>query len=149
MTVPSRKVPRPVLLLGWLGVAPFAAASAATVAGVRLGPFDPRLTLCAYGAAILSFMGGVRWGAAMMAGGSRPSAYAISVLPALTAWVSLLLAPTLALAVQIGGFAALLAYDLQGERRGETPPWYGRLRTPLTATVIVCLTAPLLPSAWG
>jgi Protein of unknown function (DUF3429) len=50
--------PRPALLLGWAGVIPFALLTAALVLGMELGPVDPHWALLAYGAAILSFLGG-------------------------------------------------------------------------------------------
>jgi hypothetical protein len=33
----------------------------------------------------------------------------------------------------------MLALDWQAARRSEVPPWYPKLRWPLTAAVVICL----------
>lgn len=139
-------VPRPALVLGWAGVLPFAGLTACRV--LRLGlPFDPTPALLGYAAAILSFMAGVQWGFTVRApDGSWAGwrGYAVSVLPALTAWLALLLPPRPGLVVLATGFAALLAYDLWTVRHGYAPDWYGRLRLRLTAAVVALLAAAAL-----
>jgi Protein of unknown function (DUF3429) len=101
-----------------------------------------------YGAVILSFMGGVQWGLAVAA---SPAAndwrrYGLSVIPALVAWGGLWIGGTTSLYLLMAGFAALLAYDLWTVQQGEAPAWYGRLRSALTATVVICLAAV---AVWG
>jgi hypothetical protein len=143
---PDKRIPTAALILGWMGVLPFAALALCGIFGAPgLGDIATR-ALIGYGAIILSFMGGAQWGATMM---RRPApaaswlGYGVSVLPALLGWVSFALPAPAALGVLPVGFALLLAYDVASARRGDTPAWYPRLRAPLTITVIGCLTAAL------
>lgn len=143
-TVPPRRdIPRPALVLGWAGVIPFAALTAALLARIDL-PLAPVPALVGYGCAILSFMGGAQWGLAVRSpddADARLAPYAICVLPALLAWCALFLpwrAGLLGLAL---GFVGLLSYDLWTVRHGRAPPWYGRLRLQLTSAVVLLLAA--------
>jgi hypothetical protein len=143
--------PRPALLLGWAGVLPFAALSAALLAGFEPAREFAGRALPAYAAVILGFMGGVQWGLEMSrAAPARPGkdaswrgGYIVSVLPALLAAGTLLLAPQGALLLLAAGFAALLMYDLMRARAGVGPGWYPRLRIALTCAVLVSLTAAI------
>lgn len=80
-----KKIPSNALILGYAGVIPFA-ASAALVAlangEVRLLALDGFLV---YGAVILSFLGGIRWGAAATASAGTVRGLVFSVLPSLWA----------------------------------------------------------------
>ncbi|WP_298965719.1 DUF3429 domain-containing protein [uncultured Methylobacterium sp.] len=138
--------PISAFVLGWAGVIPFAAFSLAAVLGVPV-PVPAGAALLAYGAAILSFMGGAQWGVAMRApdGFDRGwSGYAVSVVPALLAWAGLLVAGKAGLGLLIAGFAGLLAYDLWTIRRGYAPGWYASLRWQLTTAVVVLLGLALV-----
>jgi hypothetical protein len=97
-----------------------------------------------YGAVILSFMGGVHWGLGMAA--ARPSflRYGASVVPALLAWLALLLAGRPGFVLLAASFASLLAYDLGAVRAGEAPAWYPALRWPLTLVVCAALVLAIL-----
>jgi Protein of unknown function (DUF3429) len=59
-------IPRTPLLLGWAGIIPFAFLSIAAALDVSLPWIEARSALLGYGACILSFMGGVQWGLAML-----------------------------------------------------------------------------------
>ncbi|SEO97277.1 DUF3429 domain-containing protein [Aquisalimonas asiatica] len=83
--------------------------------------------LIAYGAVILSFLGGIHWGLALQ--GGVPRVFVISVIPSLLAWVALLLPPTLALSLLTVCLVAQLALDL----RIRMAPWFRVLRAVLTA----------------
>lgn len=133
-------IPVPAIILGWAGVIPFAGLSLATLLGIL--PLSAGPALVAYGAAILSFMGGVQWGVAMRAGDGFDrswTGYAVSVVPALLGWTALLLPFRPGLGLLVAGFAALLAYDLWTVRRGLAPPWYASLRRQLTAAAVILL----------
>lgn len=139
-------IPRPALVLGWLGVVPFAALTIAAVADVNL-PVAAFTLLVGYSVAILSFMGGAQWGLTARAQAGFDASwttYAASVVPALLAWVALFLPLRLALPLLIAGFAGLLAYDLWTVRSGIAPRWYGSLRIQLTAAVVSLLVAACL-----
>jgi hypothetical protein len=143
----SPAVPAPAVWLGAAGVLPFAAAVLVLVvpsAGLSLvSPGLAATALTAYGAVILSFLGGVHWGAAVT-GPSQPGLtlrLSLSVLPSLVGWLALLLPHGLALPVLAGGFLAMLAVDLRAARLSEVPAWYPRLRIPLTLVVTALLLA--------
>jgi hypothetical protein len=139
-------IPRPALLLGWAGVIPFALLTAASVLDVHLWSLDPTAALRAYGACILSFMGGAQWGVLLPRhDGYAPSfRYLMSVLPALLAFVCLLIPNTPGLVGLIAGFLALLTYDLLTVHQGLTPRWYAPLRIQLTGVVVVLLGIAVL-----
>lgn len=93
----------------------------------------------AYGAVILSFLGGIHWGLAIasdLGDGSLPRRLVVSVVPSIVAWAGLLLPLRVGLLVLAVGFAAMLYVDTRATRVGEAPPWYPRLRGPLSAVVL-------------
>eukprot|EP01037_Dinobryon_pediforme_P036570 gene36569-43578_t len=64
---PSPAIPRSALVLGWLGVIPFAVCAALASTGGVVPPGAALHALVLYGVVILSFMGGAHWGLAMAA----------------------------------------------------------------------------------
>jgi hypothetical protein len=131
-------IPPAARALGFLGLVPFFAAAAASLTpAVPLHDVASQ-ALIAYGAVILSFLGGVRWGLAIAApDGARLFApLDVSVVPSLAAWIALLLPRQPGLVVLAAGLAALLAADL---RLRSAPDWYRALRVPLSAGAIVSL----------
>jgi len=109
---------------------PFAALLVGTIAGWGWAATG----LVFYGALILSFMGGCRWGfaAAPLGAGPEYLPLCISVVPALYAWIALMLPmqwTALALAV---GFVALFLADRVLAHHGGAPTWWPTLRLPLT-----------------
>lgn len=143
------RVPRSALVFGWMGVIPFAAFAGANVAAAGDLAAWAGTALVAYGAAILSFLGGAQWGLAMSrythGSGKQATAFAISVLPALAGFAALLLpGETHALGLLALGFALLLAYDLKTVDEGRAPIWYRSLRLQLTSAVILCLVSALV-----
>jgi hypothetical protein len=139
-------IPRPALLLGWAGVIPFALLTAASVLDIHPWSLDPTMALGAYGACILSFMGGAQWGVLLpQESGHVPFfRYLVSVLPALLAFLCLLIPSTAGLIGLIVGFLALLAYDLSTVRQGLAPQWYASLRVQLTLAVVALLGITVL-----
>lgn len=134
-------------LLGYAGLVPFIVFSVATWVSLP-GVNDPHLILTAYAAMILAFMGAIHWGVAM----TRESAIAnaelgLSVLPALLAWLTLLIPTLLAYGLLIVGFAVLYWADSHTSRRGILPEWYLPMRRVLTAVVLTCLFAAALALA--
>ncbi len=149
--IAKRAVPRPALLLGWAGVIPFALLTVATVLGLEPLSLDARAALLAYGAAILSFLGGAQWGVLLprnQKDAALPWRYGVGVLPALIGFLCLLAPHTLGFVGLAAGLLGLLAYDLSTVRRGLAPGWYGTLRLQLTGAVVLLLAiAALAPSA--
>ena len=105
--------------------------------GVRfVGPF----VQLSYGVVILSFMSGVLWGFAVRADKQHaPLCFGLSVVPAL--WVFFMTGRGMASDSinLICGFLAVLLIDLAFSRWGLTPPWWMRLRSLLTAVVVICI----------
>lgn len=138
-----RSTPVVAQWLGFLGLIPFGAT---VVAG--LIPAIPLHSLAlqalpAYGAVILSFLGGIRWGLAMVKAGNADlfSPLSISVLPSLVGWIALLMPASTGLLLLALGFFVLLLADL---RLPVAPAWYAALRLPLTVGAISALLLGML-----
>lgn len=152
---PETAPPRAAMLLGVAGLAPFAAGALGSV--LARAPADAALLdgLLLYGAVILSFMGGCRWGfrAAGLSGGDPSEAgdwraYGLSVVPSLWGFFAVLsvdwigeAAVAAALAV---GFLALYAADRLAADVGGAPRWWPRLRLPLTLGASLSLAVPAI-----
>ncbi len=132
-------VPAAAKWLGYAGALPFLAGALASLPVTEaLRPLGLQLLL-GYGAIILSFMGGVHWGVAMMRNDTAPGPLTRSVAPSLIALPAPLIGGVTGLFILVAGFAGLLVYDEQEARAGRLPDWYPLLRRPLTAIVIACL----------
>lgn len=145
MTLYDHRMPRFVGLFGALGVVPFA------IGGICLplteGPIREEVAtaLIAYGAVILSFLGGIHWGQVVADGSEDMAArLALGTVPALIAWFGLLLGGSAAIGVLLAAFLVMLVLDLWLTALGAFPLWYGRLRRPLTLAVSLCLGVALL-----
>lgn len=129
--------PKMAQWLGYAGLIPFAALTLAIII-FRQDPFvqEPAgMALLAYGAIILSFLGGVHWGRALYEPDSRLQMrdFILSVLPSLYGWCCLLLPLASAgVLLLILGFIWQLSFDLKAMRLGILPRWFGRLRIILT-----------------
>ena len=88
------------------------------------------LMFTAYSAIILSFLGGVHWGVAMDA--DNAPQLAVSVLPALAAWSTILLP----LAPRIAALGLLYVGWLLAELALGLPRPYARLRLVITMVVV-------------
>ncbi|HEX3982101.1 MAG TPA: DUF3429 domain-containing protein [Acidisoma sp.] len=159
------RAPAPlVLLLGFLGLAPFFVTAYLASAWQNPHATQALMALIAYGAVILSFLGAVHWGFALaeppesLAGlaplprsqdpAHRPRLL-LGVLPALVGWVALLVgllmpAPAAALVVLIAGFLATNIAEHAGQRRGWVPGTYLWLRWILTVIVVALLITTLV-----
>ena len=105
--------------------------------------------LAAYGAVILSFLGGIHWGLVLQTAGEHKIgqiAYKrmllAGVVPALVAWSGLLLWQRPGgLAILVVGFIAVLGLDYSAARANFVPDGYISLRIGLTCVVVLCLAA--------
>ena len=143
-------IPRPALVLGFAGAIPFIALATLPLAvDAALGDLLLR-ALLAYAATILSFLGGIHWGVAVAAAhttgrvSGMTRRLTLSVMPALFGWIALLLPFALSLWCFVAAFLAMLAIDVQASGKGDAPPWYPRLRAPLTGIVITALVAAIV-----
>ncbi|TPX38168.1 hypothetical protein SmJEL517_g00186 [Synchytrium microbalum] len=142
----KEQTPAAAKYLGYAGLIPYLATTGVGVYMQELGPLLAEVQ-GQYGACILSFMGAVHWGLAMSNYGNPPSntsRYILSTAPSLVAFGSLLMTlPEYTLATQLGGFIALLVYDLRARSRGLVNTWYPGLRILLTSVVSVCIGTTL------
>ena len=133
------------IALAYLGAAPLLAAALVVV---QAGPAaDIAASLMAlYGAMLIVFFGGVRWGVAVMRpGGPSPRALLGAVLPMIAAAPLFLpgdfVLKTLAI---MGVLLLLLMDDLNATRRGDgAPAWYLGVRVPLTVLIEIAFLVAL------
>ena len=138
-------VPSAAKWLGALGAIPFVSLAVADY--FLEGPFQEQVSfaLAAYGAVILSFLGGIHWGLAIAGFGTTQSDSAsfrrltFSVTPSLIGWGALFLPKAPGLWLLAVAFLWLLVFDSQASRKAEAPAWYPRLRWPLTVVVLASL----------
>ncbi len=122
--------------MGYLGLLPFFA----TAAGIWWGWASLTGWLIAYGAVIFAFIGAIHWGLAMVATPSAPERFYASVVPALVAWVALLLPALIALPLLVTGFVAWRVWE-HATPDTLMPRWFRRLRTVLTIGAVLSLSA--------
>jgi len=139
----SPKIPLPALALGIAGLIPFIACTLSLVAVHAIADEIVWRSLQAYGAVILSFLGAVHWGAAIVSGNTLHlgKSLGFGVLPCLLGWAVLSIQPppggTLALLML--GFTGQFVADRLATDRGLLPPWYLDLRRILTVLVLTTL----------
>ena len=138
------------LLFGLAGLLPFFVAAAAMWAGFgRIGGWAlvAVQALLAYGATIVSFLGGVRWGFELARpGGPDPRMLFASVLPQIGAWALIFLPmPAAYLPARFGGLLLLTALGGGADAvASDLPDWYRALRIPLTLGAGAALLAGLV-----
>jgi hypothetical protein len=131
------------LRLGFLGLVPFAGLAAATLAGGDDLRAVANPALLAYGATILSFLGGIHWGLAL----ARPDLPArdvvvmlgVGVVPQLAGFAALLVPPVAGHALCAGGLALFLVADRAAQKRGLAPGWFMQLRWPLSCAAAIAM----------
>ena len=145
------KIPFGARWLVLLGAVPFVAMTVAATIDTSVGVDSTRFVLRAYGAIILSFLGGIQWGLAIRNSGGNARTrqglnlmLTLSIIPSLIGWLALLVEEDLGFSLLIVGFALALFSDVRAANRGIAPRWHLRLRYPLTAVVISCLTVTAL-----
>lgn len=134
--------------LAGLGAVPFVGMALAGVfwpelAATQLGGENAFL---GYGAVILSFMGGIRWGRALSL--EEPALAAgqmiLSVAPSLAAWLALLIDRPWSLVLLMACFALQAIWDLRSAGNGLLPHWFARLRLAISVIVIASIALVLL-----
>lgn len=135
---PRPPIPTVALGYGLAGLIPFWAPAAAGLAWPEARDVAG-LLLAAYAALILSFLGGARFGRAVLGEPPPVATISLSMLPTLAGLAILALPPSLR-AVQLLSLAAALAVHwLWDLRDAGAPPWMPRLRTILTAGAVAGL----------
>jgi len=99
--------------------------------------------LISYAAVILSFLGAVYWGVAMivieMSIKKRNVMLSWSVIPSIVAWICLLIPQVYGLIVMSVLFVISFLMDIQLTKSEAKPVWYIPLRFQLTVVVTTCL----------
>ena len=143
----AESIPASALALGLAGILPFAAAALSLWTPLpQLGP-DSGLRLgVVYGAIILSFLGGIRWGGALgpYDHTRQGLVFAASVLGSLAGLAAAFLPAVPALALLIAGFLLQALWDVASAEAGRLPGWFGRLRMILTGGAVISLVAMLV-----
>ncbi|WP_068118144.1 DUF3429 domain-containing protein [Tropicimonas marinistellae] len=143
-----KAIPRTALLLGLAGLIPFlwgvVTRFSPAMHDLTLALAGPRFVapyiLLYYGTIILAFMSGVLWGFAARADTHAASlGYALSVVPALWAFLFTGTGPVSTALYLIVGFVGVLGIDWLFWSNGLTPSWWMALRIPLTVVVVGCL----------
>jgi hypothetical protein len=145
---PDPPVPPVPLWLGAGGLIPFIVLTGAVwVVAPEYRPvaYD---WLRTYAACILSFVGALHWGSAMVHPDMKPADRDLlmgwSVIPALVAWLSLLVHLRPGLVLMAAMFVIHYSMDRALVRRFRFPEWYVRLRGGLTLIVTACLAVTAL-----
>jgi Protein of unknown function (DUF3429) len=142
---PARAFPLVPCLLGLAGLIPFLAGAGSLLLGLSLpaigGVAQIRLALVVYAIAILSFLGGVRWGIALGYDDSTKATrdYIIAVIPVLVGWMAIGLAAPRDLWLLCAAFVILGLLDYGLACRTVAPEWYGNLRLLLSGVAALCL----------
>ncbi|XP_041125627.1 transmembrane protein 69-like isoform X2 [Polyodon spathula] len=138
--------PKPALYLGFSSLIPFVSAPLLMAVTEVYCP-DVAFAQVAYGASILSFLGGARWGFTLPEGSPAKPDWmnlANSVVPSLFAWVALLFRGSITESslMVIMGLGIALHYDLS--LLPGYPSWFKALRTILTLVATFSLVATLI-----
>ncbi len=143
----STSIPGAALLLGLAGLIPFVAGAASLWS--LLPPIGAEAGLklvIGYGAIILSFLGGIRWGTAIgpYDGARQALEFSASVLGSLAGLAAIFIPSVPALTLLIAGFLMQALWDVTSVEIGRLPAWFGKLRMVLTGGAIISLTAALV-----
>jgi len=142
MQSPVVRVPTIPAWLGYGGLIPFVALACGSLVSAEYSSVS-RHALLAYGAVILTFVGALHWGFAMtltdVPDDRRNQAFMWSVLPALVAWVALLVASRLGSGLLLLGFVAQYWQDRGLAQSATLPAWYMPLRLRLTLIASICI----------
>lgn len=139
------KGPKPALYLGFSGLIPFISPPLVMAMSELYIP-EIAYAQVAYGASIVSFLGGARWGFAIPDGSpAKPDWMNLTnaVVPSILAWIALLFRDSITEAslMVIMGLGISLHYDLA--LLPTYPSWFKALRTVITVVATFSLVATL------
>ena len=136
------KTPMAPLIIGLGGTLPFIFLSVV----IWLGSTDLQLialfNLINYSIIILSFVGAVHWGAAMMRNDIFYRYYLISIIPAILSWfliMGFIANYLLIFIILMILFLLMFFIDVKAVRNQILPEWYLPLRKVITIIVFLCL----------
>jgi hypothetical protein len=130
-----------------LGTVPFVVFTAAIVGLPALAtalPFPPAVMMHVFGVVIGSFVAGLHWGIHFCKR-TNDSVYLCSSFIALLLWCSMWAAGTaIGLALVLLGFVLLWLEEYRLSVQRVTTAWFWKLRTAVTAMVVMCLAVSIL-----
>jgi hypothetical protein len=129
--------------IGYAGLIPFICLSALTVLWQGTHQSAMSFSLLAYGATIISFLGAIHWGLAMLDELQDSFAMIWGVMPSLLAWGSLIVDTHWGLAIQFITLWICLIVDYKRYPQYGVSQWLS-LRLKLTVKAGICLAAPVL-----
>ncbi|XP_068605057.1 transmembrane protein 69-like [Brachionichthys hirsutus] len=140
------QAPKPAIYLGVSGLIPFVSAPAFMAATQS---FYPELAFAqmVYGACVVSFLGGARWGFAIPAGSpAQPDWMNLgnSVVPSLLAWLALLCRDNVVEGALVVVMGLCLSLHCDLILLPGYPPWFEAMRTVLTLVATFSLVATLI-----
>lgn len=147
---PQSVLQSPALRLSLLGCIPLAVLTLwlVSIPQDHVWRGDTVALLKTYAALALSFLGGIRFGLAVAAGGNdQRLALAATAVPVLVAWIAVVLGEPGSFAMLAVAFAAQGAWDSIAAHRGAAPAWFGRMRVPLTVFVVALMIAAFFATA--
>jgi hypothetical protein len=144
----TQHIPSPVIRtiswLGYGGLLPFVLLAIASAFEKEGFEFWSQ-ALFSYGAITLTFVGALHWGFALaipeMPEDRRNAVLIWSVVPALVAWVALLLDGQATGCILIAGFFVHYWQDTRLHNAKFLPLWYLPMRFQLTTVACICLAA--------
>ena len=136
----DNSIPKAALILGLAGVLPFVVFGllAITLGGGSVTPKLADTLLIGYGAVILSFIAGVRWGLALTVPNESDQALqlTVSTVPSTIAWAACFMPFAYGLPLLAFTHAAIAVWDIRGMHNGRGPVWYAKLRMILASLVV-------------
>jgi hypothetical protein len=139
-------IPGLALALGLVGLIPFVAGALALWLPLPwLAPDQGLALVRAYGALVLAFLGGIRWGTAIGPYGwcRQGLDFAGGVLGTLAGLAALFLPVLPALTLLLAGILMQALWDVTSVEEGRLPQWFGRLRMLMTSVAALALIAAL------
>jgi hypothetical protein len=144
-----RRLPLLAVILGLAGIIPFIVCGLGSVSASFVGAQIAVQLLLAYGAGVLSFLGGIHWGTALATDESGRQRLSLGVLPGLLGWLTLAVSyytgrATVGIALLIVLFIAAAAAEWKGHLLGGIPSGYIVLRIAVTVAVVAILTTVMV-----
>ena len=140
-----RELPILAVVFGVAGVIPFIVCGLGSVSTSFIGGQIAVQLLLAYGAVVLSFLGGIHWGFLLASDDGNSQRLTLGILPGLLGWLTLAVSyysgqPTLGVLLLIVLFVMAAAAEWKGHLLGGIPEGYIVLRLAVTVVIVAILT---------
>jgi len=138
-------MPGSALVLGLGGLLPFICAVVVMLTNAQNLGATAAYSLLVYGAVIVSFLGGIRWGVEISHHPQNPRWLTLigSVITSLIAWPAVMTGGTIGFLMLIAAFVFQYVLDSRAVAQHQIVSWFRPLRFLLTSVVVLCLLAGL------